>query len=364
MKNNVLFLLGDGVYPYVTGGMEVFNYYFIKSLRDKMDVRYLAHKELNYGGVKCHKYPSIRPTKITWPLTLFFHLMFHPKERNVLISFSAAHWIVWYLEYIIIKLFGLKATTVIHYGKTVPMEHPEAYRKFFAAQSAVVAVSHDIKKNYDEAFGTDCKVIYPLVPFMDATEDKDLYRRKYGVPQYALVISMVGTVKGMKNPDTLIDALAEMTEEERTRIMPFSVFAGGGPMIEELKQRADEKGLGEYVKFLGQVPKENVGEIMALSDIYLIASDFEGTSVSLLEAMYNRKKIIISRAPGLVDMIIEGKEGLAFETRNASALKECITEIVHNPKQAEARAEAAFEKYKEKYDYQKVVEAYEALLSE
>lgn len=363
MKNNVLFLLGDGVYPYKTGGMEVFNYYFIKALRDKMDVRYLAHKQLNYYGVKYHKYPSIKPIKYTWPLTLSFHFLFHPQERNVLISFSAAHWIVWYLEYCIIKLFKLKATTVIHYGKTVPKEHPEVYRKFFAAQSAVVAVSHDIKKNYDAAYGTDCKVIYPLVPFEKANESKGQLRNKYDVPQDANIICMVGSIKGMKNPDTLIDAIASMTEEERQSYKPFALFAGGGPMITELQVRAKSKGVSQYVKILGNVPKEDVKEVMALSDIYLIASDFEGTSVSLLEAMYNQKPIIISRAPGLVDMIEEGKTGWAFTTRDSKELQKCIIDILENQCLADERSQNASNVYREKYSFDQVVDEYIELLT-
>lgn len=363
-KNNVLFLLNDGTYPHKTGGMEVFNYYLIKSLKERMDVRDYGSHPLDFQGTKHYSYRSIRPTKYLLPLQLFVHFLLHPSERNILVSFSSAHAIFWYLTALVIKFFGIKSTAVIHYGKDVPKDHPDYYRYFFKVQRHVVAVSEDIKKNYDAAFGTDCKVIYPLVPFVDAIEGKEYYRKKYDIPVDALVISMVGTVKGMKNPDTLIDTLAAMTNEEHTRIKPFAVFAGGGPMIEELKQRAEEKGIGSCVKFLGQLPKEDVGEIMALADIYLIASDFEGTSVSLLEAMYNKKKIIISRAPGLTDMITEGKDGLAFETRNAAELKDCIIDIARNPQQAEARAEAAFTTYKARYDYKMVVDAYEELLSD
>lgn len=363
-KNNILFLLNKQVYPYRLGGMEVFNYYLIRALKDRMDVRDFGCYPLDFQGTKHYQYRGIRPTKYLLPLRLFIHFLLHPKERNILISFSAASPILWYLLALIIKFFGIRSTAVIHYGKAVPKDHTDYYRYFFKVQRNVVAVSDDIKKNYDLAFGTDCQVIYPLVPFVDATMSKDFYRNKYGVPQNAFVISMVGTIKEMKNPDTLIEAIAQMSEEERNRINPYAVFAGKDLMNGKLQRMAEEKGISSRVKFLGSVPKDDVGEIMALTDVYLIASDFEGTSVSLLEAMYNKKKIIISRAPGLVDMIGEGKEGLAFETKNVSALKNCIIDIVSNPLPAEKRAEAAFEKYKEKYDYKKVVDAYEALLSE
>lgn len=39
-KTNILFLLNKQVYPYRLGGMEVFNYYLIRALKDRMDVRY------------------------------------------------------------------------------------------------------------------------------------------------------------------------------------------------------------------------------------------------------------------------------------------------------------------------------------
>lgn len=363
MKNKVLFILGDGVYPYKTGGMEVFNYYLIRELRSLFDIRYLAGHKLNYEGCKFHHMNTIRPAKFIFPLQIFWHFLTHPKEKTVLISFSSAHWFIWWMYSIIIKLFRLKSIAVIHYGKTVPQEHPSAYKSFFHSQKAVVAVSEDIKRNYDKAFRTNCKVIYPLVPFEKANDSKEQLRDKYGVPQDANIICMVGSIKGMKNPDTLIDAIANLADEERWLYKPFALFAGGGSMISELEERAKSKGVFQYVKFLGNVPKDNVKDIMALSDIYLIASDFEGTSVSLLEAMYNQKPIIISRAPGLVDMIEEGKDGWAFTTRDSKDLKKCIIDILENQGVAEERSQSASNVYRGRYSFAQVVDEYIKLLN-
>ncbi len=61
-------------------------------------------------------------------------------------------------------------------------------------------------------------------------------------------------------------------------------------------------------------------EILKIADIYVIPSLFEGTSLSLLEAMFNGLPIIGSDARGINSMIVAGKNGVLFETGNATDL--------------------------------------------
>lgn len=359
-----LFSLYGGVYPHAVGGMEVFNYYLVRELAMKGgDVCYSSHFKYDHGCGRHFKTRNLRPQKLFWPLQDFFILLFHPSIKNLLLSFSQAHWIIWFFFALISKVLRRNLIVVIHHGKSVPQDHHKAYSYFFRTAASVVAVSDDIKKNYDSTFGIDCKVIYPLVPFEITERPKQECRDAYGIARDALVVSMVGTVKDMKNPDTLVRAIAAMPEDFRTENNVCAVFAGGGPMIQFLKELAAELGISDRVVFLGQVPKDKVNEVMKLSDIYLIASDYEGTSVSLLEAMFNQKSIIISRAPGLVDMVKEGVDALAFETRNHLQLCQCIKDIVENPQKAQERVDSASEVYAAKYDYKSVLNKYMEVLS-
>jgi len=361
--NRILFALGSSTYPFVTGGMEVFNYYLINALQDSLDIAYLATHKMDIRNATHKKSYNIRPTKYLFPLQLFLNLLFSKKYDKVVFSFSAAHAVIWDLYNKICRILGIKYIVVIHYGDVTPSKNDRIYQRFFKDAETVVAVSEDIKKNYDAKYGTDCKVIFPLVPFTESQFSKNELRKKYNVPQDANTICMVGSIKGMKNPDTIIEALHSFTKEEMEKYKPHVVFAGSGTDLEILKEKTAQCNLSKHITFLGNVPKETVNEIYKLSDLYLIASDFEGTSVSLLEAMFNKMPIITSRAPGIVNTIEEDTECLMFATKDASRLKECILKYLDNPDMPKQYASQAFKHFNRAYNYEDVVKAYVQILN-
>ena len=135
-------------------------------------------------------------------------------------------------------------------------------------------------------------------------------------------------------------------------------------MVESLKEKAKEYGIAERVHFLGFVPKEDVNRIFKMADAYIIASDFEGTSVSLLEAMYNRKPIIASDAPGINDMITDGESGLLFKTGNAGEVKKHLITYFTQPQLAEMLSNGAYKVFESTYSYSKMIENYIRIFSE
>lgn len=360
--NNVLFVINNGVYPHHTGGMEIFNYHLIKTLGADLRIAYMASHKYDFDSAEFVQNSSLRPIKFFTPLWFFIYLLFHREYTKIVFSFSAAHWLVWKLYTLTVRLLGLESTVVIHYGKDVPEDHPDVYRDFFSSAKNVIAVSEDIKHNYDKAYGLDCKVVFPLIPFRKASQSSDFYRKIYSVPEDANVIAMVGSLKQMKNPRTLLEALMLFDKQELETCRPHAVYAGGGPMEGELKHFAEANGLSEYVTFLGIVPNDKVCEIMCLADIYLIASDFEGTSVSLLEAMFNAKPVVASDVPGLRDMVESGRNGLLYEVSSAAGLKKCLMELLSDADKARKLGMAAEDSYKARYDYTKMVETYKEML--
>ena len=187
-------------------------------------------------------------------------------------------------------------------------------------------------------------------------------RSAWGIPSDAFVISMVGSLKGMKNPDTAIDCLSSLTENERARVKPFLLYAGDGPLANPLKEKVAAAGLSDKVLFLGRIPQEKVCEVMRGSDCYLIASDFEGTSLSLMEAMANGLPVIASDAPGLRGMIEDGRSGLLFTRRDTASLKQCILRYQSDPLLAAAVGKRAREEYRMHYSFDAVAAQYRALL--
>lgn len=356
--NKVLFVINGGVYPYVVGGMEVFNYHLIKTLSQSHDVSYMATKKYDFTSAQYIKSCSLRPTKFFAPIWLFIYLLFHREYKHVIFSFSSAHWLVWKLSTISVKLLNLDSTIVIHYGKAVPKQNLKVYRNFFKSAKNVIAVSEDIKKNYDLAYGISCEVIHPLVPFQMSNLDTDEIRKKYDIPRAVNVISMVGTLKEMKNPQMALKALSLFSKHELEIYNPYVVYVGTGPMLENLKFEVDRLRLNNRVKFLGLIPTQNISEIMKMTDVYLIASDFEGTSVSALEAMYNSKPIIASCVPGLKEMFHHDFDALLYQVNDSEELKSSIISLLENPEKARQMGKSAKELFNLRYDHQEMIRKY------
>ena len=352
----VHFEIKKGVYPSVVGGMEVFNYYFIKELAKLTEVTYTATQPYDHGCGKFIKTHSIRPTKYLDPIRLGLNLLIH-RPDIVIISYSEAHAIMWNLYNRVLTMLNIPYLIVIHHGKVPSNNNFKSYSRFFRSAKAVIAVSVDIKNNYDTLFGINCIVIPPLVPFQKSMDDRITLCQKYNLPSTATLIGMIGTIKGMKNPDTLIHAIGRMSQPEINKYNPIIVFAGTGPSVDKMKKLAIDLKIENRVFFLGFIPKHQVGEIMKVLDYYVIASDYEGTSVSLLEAMYNGKPIIASNVIGINDTISD-KECRFFKARNSNELKEQIITLLEDEKLRNTISINAQKKYNQIYDYRIMLQQY------
>lgn len=364
MKQKLHFIIGRGVYPQRVGGMEVFNYYFIKALKEKFYISYQSTIPYNFDGPKWSRTFAVKPTKLLSPLQVLLYLLFHPSVKKVVISFSEAHWLIWYLYTKIATLLHRDYYAIIHFGKSTPTEKFNVYKKFFEKAKKVIAVSHDIKKNYDNKYGINCEVQFPLVPFSEHSGSKEELCKTYNIPADAKIVCMVGSIKDMKHPETILDAISTFNSKEMAQHNPHIVYAGIGNMIESLKEKAKKYGIEERVHFLGFVPKEEVNKVFKMSDIYIIASDFEGTSVSLLEAMFNKKPIIASDAPGINDMITNGESGLLFKTGNTNEVKEHLITYFTQPEIAAKLSQGAYKVFETKYSYNKMIDNYERIFNE
>ena len=125
-----------------------------------------------------------------------------------------------------------------------------------------------------------------------------------------------------------------------------------------MEKLAADLGVKNHVHFLGCIPQEQVRDVLFASDCFLIASDFEGSSISLMEAMYNSLPIIASDVPGVKDMVTDGENALLFPCRDSTALNACIQRFRNNPELARACGMHARISYEEKYSFDLVRQTY------
>jgi hypothetical protein len=66
--SKVLFVINDGVYPYHTGGMEIFNYHLIRTLSADRQIAYMASHKYDFESAEFVRSCSLRPAKFFTPI--------------------------------------------------------------------------------------------------------------------------------------------------------------------------------------------------------------------------------------------------------------------------------------------------------
>jgi glycosyltransferase involved in cell wall biosynthesis len=111
------------------------------------------------------------------------------------------------------------------------------------------------------------------------------------------------------------------------------VLAGEGELIRPMRRLAGEFGIADRTYFLGRC--DRVGELLAISDVCVLSSKFEGFSNSILEYMAARKPVVATKVGGAEEAIVEGETGYLVPSGDDSALAERVIHFLQSP--AEAR---------------------------
>jgi glycosyltransferase involved in cell wall biosynthesis len=235
------------------------------------------------------------------------------------------------------------------------------HKALFKNAAAIVGVSQGIKKEYAERTGSEVKLIPPLIPFRNYDDGREKLRTKYGYGLKDTIILSLGSIKKNKGNDILLTTFIKLgkkfIEEHKLRLL----FVGDGNMRKDLEEMAKRENFSMYVKFLGIIPREEVPAIFKIADIYIISSFFEGTPISMLEAMFNRMPIIGSDVIGINNIIEHERNGLLFEANNCAELKDKIACLVNNKNIAEKIANEAKKDYDSNYNFESVVKQYREL---
>jgi len=130
------------------------------------------------------------------------------------------------------------------------------------------------------------------------------------------------------NLSLLIRAIpAVLKEEPHTRFL----IAGDGPERKALEREAENLNVSSFIEFLGRVPHEKMADLLAQADIYVSTSLYDGTSVSLLEAMGSGAFPIVTDIPANREWITPGQNGFLVPVDEEKCLANRIIDAIRNP---------------------------------
>ena len=172
-----------------------------------------------------------------------------------------------------------------------------------------------------------------------ANRDRVSFRQALGVAPGTQMLLSTGRLAEGKGLEYLLKA-AQMINcgfEVSFKL----IIAGTGPLRLKLGKLADDLGLAKDVRFLGF--RNDIGDLLAASDIVVLPTLREGLSIALLEAMAACKPIVTTTIGSNLEATHQGQAALLVPVRNPEALAEAIMNFVQNPsvrllKSAKARA--------------------------
>lgn len=358
---NILFI-SHGLYPCKIGGAEIFNYHLIRELSKlhKIFVVTSCRKESDIDATFIRVDPRrFGLRRISYPLQDFVNIARLCKKIDLFhISYMHADSLHWLPYPLAKKIYGIPYVISIHGGGMHKWKRRFAHELLFKNADAIIAVSERIKEEYEKRSGRPIRFIPPLLPFKRCDVKRPVLRQRLGFTDSDEVIFYIGSLRKIKGCDLLLDSFMslgkEYIEKNRLRLL----FVGDGEMRAGLEQRSIDLGLTGSVRFLGSVKQEDIPSIYAMGDIYVIPSLFEGTSISMLEAMFNRKPIIGSRAGGIKEIIRDNENGLLFDPGDHRDLAQKISYLVENKGLHKDISSEAKKTFDDNFHFDSVVSGY------
>lgn len=151
------------------------------------------------------------------------------------------------------------------------------------------------------------------------------YRQKLGIPTDAVTLIYIAEIIKNKNQSMLIKALKELHDRGK---LYYLLLPGPNHQNGEFQRLADRYCLSEYVKFLGW--KNDIGELLYSSDIYVASSIREGFGINLVEAQYCHLPVVASSNRGHRAIIKDGENGFLVKVDDYIGMADKIEYLADN----------------------------------
>jgi glycosyltransferase involved in cell wall biosynthesis len=175
------------------------------------------------------------------------------------------------------------------------------------------------------------KVVYlgvPLEEFSRVRSEEEIRaaRAALGLTADEFAIGSVTRLHDSKGNSYLLDA-ARLVLNQRPHAK-FFLF-GEGPLLPELKAQARALGLAERFVFAGFA--RDVAGVLAAFHLSVFPSLWEGTPLTVFEALAMGKPIVATDADGLLDVLTQGHDAVIVPRRDASSLATAMVRLMDEP---------------------------------
>lgn len=170
------------------------------------------------------------------------------------------------------------------------------------------------------------------------------------------LVGSVGRMHPVKGFDVLVEAFALFrTARPDSRLL----LVGDGAIRGEIEAQVARLGLREQVTFLGD--RNDVADLLAGFDLFVLASRWEGIPVVVLEAMAARVPVVATAVGGTPEVVEEGVTGLLAPAEDAAALAAAMVRLAGDEALRTRLVQAAFDSVEQDFSTARAADIYEEL---
>lgn len=223
---------------------------------------------------------------------------------------------------------------------------------------AITAVSNNLRDETYKSFAIE-KQIDVIYNFVDVKRfDKkpiDAFR-KVIAPNGEKILVHASNFRKVKRVNEVIKIFAEVQQQVPSKLL----LVGDGPERPVMESLVKTLNIHDDVRFLGK--QEQIEEIYAVSDLFLLPSEYESFGLAALEAMAAKVPVISSNAGGLPEINIHGKTGFMANVGDVKTMTEQAIALLSNETMLAEFKNAAYQQAQQ-YDISNIVPDYEKLYS-
>jgi len=281
------------------------------------------------------------------PFLLFRLIFLMRKERVKIVHTHLVHASI--VGRVTAKLAGVKILVATRHYAYDLKEKSFTYwleRKLAGLNRMTIAISKAvrdyliIKENYD------CKKVTVIYNTVDLRLF-DLNMVKESVTNSDnYLIGSVGRLHPQKGHSILIQSMSAVIREFRKTQL---LIIGSGSLRMELENLARNLKVSDHVTFLGLKSPLEVIEILRGVNLFVLASNWEGFGIAVIEAMASSKPVVATAVEGLHEVIEDGRTGFLVPPGDPQALAEKVIYLLKNRdlsiemgKEGRKRVEALF----------------------
>jgi glycosyltransferase involved in cell wall biosynthesis len=288
------------------------------------------------------------------PLLLFKLFFLMRKEKIEIVHTHLVHASI--AGRIVAKLAGVKAIiTTRHYA----YDHKEKSlvnwieRKTATFNNNCIAISNAVKEymvNREKYNPQKITVIYNGINLsLFHSETLEIISKKDG----GFLIGSVGRLHPSKGYDTLLKSVPQVLKEFPSVRL---IIIGDGIQKKYLEGLCSELGIAKHVTFIGRKPPTEVIGLLTNIDLFVLASNWEGFGLVLIEAMALSKPIVATNVGGVTEIVKDGETGFLVPPGQPEMLSDRIIQLLKDKPLAKRMGIKAREEVEQKFSLKVMVD--------